>query len=214
MSSVVRIALIFLVFALIHSVTVSRRFKNLCRDVLGDTFMRAFYRALYNVISVITVITALVFMAGVPDQRLWFAPGWLQWIMHGIQLAGLAFGALAFEHLDTWEFMGVRQAWRWLVRREVAGNVEGLTQKELVTTGVYGIVRHPMYLAGILVFTLNPHITVNSLTITVLADLYFLFGMFIEERRFIRIFGDQYREYMKRVPRLIPRLFPVERRRG
>jgi protein-S-isoprenylcysteine O-methyltransferase Ste14 len=110
--------------------------------------------------------------------------------------------------------MGVRQVWRWLVRREVAGNVEGLTQKELVTTGVYGIVRHPMYLAGILVFTLNPHITVNSLTITVLADLYFLFGMFIEERRFIRIFGDQYREYMKRVPRLIPRLFPVERRRG
>jgi len=30
--------------------------------------------------------------------------------------------------------------------------------------------------------------------------------MFIEERRFLRIFGDRYREYMKRVPRMLPRI--------
>jgi protein-S-isoprenylcysteine O-methyltransferase Ste14 len=124
--------------------------------------------------------------------------------MHIIQIAGIVFGALAFEYLDTWEFMGFKQVWRYLTRREVAGNIEGLTQKELVTSGVYGIVRHPMYLAGIVIFSFNPHITVNSLTISVLADFYFIFGMFIEERRFLRIFGDQYREYMRRVPRLIP----------
>jgi len=32
--------------------------------------------------------------------------------------------------------------------------------------------------------------------------------MFIEEQRFLKIFGDQYREYMKKVPRMVPRLFP------
>jgi protein-S-isoprenylcysteine O-methyltransferase Ste14 len=47
---------------------------------------------------------------------------------------------------------------------------------------------------------------VNGLTITVLADLYFIFGMFIEERRFLKIFGEQYREYMKQVPRMVPRI--------
>ena len=52
--------------------------------------------------------------------------------------------------------------------------------------------------------TPNPVFTVNGLTITILADLYFLFGSFIEERRFIRTFGDQYREYRERVPRLVP----------
>jgi len=168
--------------------------------------MRVFYRALYNVVSFATVIIVLHFIAHVPDHKLWTAPPWLQWSMSVLQFAGLVFGALAFEHLDGAEFMGFRQVWRYLSRREVAGNIEGLTQKELVTGGVYGIVRHPMYLAGIVIFTFNPHITVNGITISVLADLYFIFGMLIEERRFLRIFGGQYREYMRRVPRLVPRL--------
>jgi len=203
----VHVILIFLVFAFIHSITVARWFKHLCKKLFGDMFMRVWYRALYNTVSFFTVLIALHFIAQVPDRQLWIAPLWLKWFMRVIQLAGLAFGALAFEYLDGAEFMGFRQVWRYLMRREVAGNLEGLTQKELVTSGVYGIVRHPMYLAGIVIFTFNPHITVNSLTMTVLADLYFTFGMFIEERRFLRIYGDQYREYMKRVPGMIPKLW-------
>jgi len=139
-----------------------------------------------------------------PDQELWVAPLWLRWLMYGIQIAGLTFGSLAFEYLDTWEFIGFKQIWRYVSRHEVAGNIEGQTQKELVMDGVYGIVRHPLYFAGLVIFTFNPHVTFNSLTVTVLADLYFLFGMFIEERRFLKIFGGQYLVYMKRVPRFIP----------
>jgi uncharacterized membrane protein len=201
----VQVILIFLIFALIHSVTVTRWFKQFCERAFGDAFMRVWYRALYNGISFITAGIALYLMRRVPDHILWTAPLWLRWSMRVIQLAGLTFGALAFEHLDGAEFMGFKQVWRYLSRREVAGNIEGLTEKTLVTTGVYGIFRHPLYLAGIVIVTFNPRITVNNLTITVLADLYFLFGMFIEERRFLRIFGDQYREYMKRVPGMIPR---------
>jgi len=176
--------------------------------------MRAGYRFLYNTISSITVLVAIYLIAKVPDREIWTAPLWLKWVMHGIQFAGLAFGALAFEHMDTREFMGFRQVWRYFTRRETAGNIEGLTEKELVRTGVYGIVRHPMYLAGLVIFTFSPIITVNGLTITVLADLYFLFGVFIEERRFLKLFGDEYREYMRQVPRLIPRIFPLKGRRG
>lgn len=201
-----KIIIIFLVFAFIHSITVTRWFKHLCKKLFGDLFMRVWYRALYNAVSFLTVLIALHFIAQVPDHILWTAPLWLQWSLRVIQLTGLVFGALAFEHLDGAEFMGFRQVWRYLTRREVAGNLEGLTQKELVTSGVYGIVRHPMYLAGIVIFTFNPHITVNDLTIAALADLYFFFGMFIEERRFLRIFGDQYRDYMRRVPGLVPLL--------
>ncbi len=208
------IIIIFLIFALIHSVTVSHAFKHFCKNVLGDTFMRVFYRALYNTVSLITVTIALYFIAQVPDREIWAAPAWLTWPMRAVQIAGLVFGARAFEYLDTWEFLGIRQLWRYLTRKEVSGNLEGLTQKELVTNGVYGMVRHPMYLAGIVIVTFNSYITVNGLTITALADLYFLFGVFIEERRFLKIFGDEYRRYMERVPRLIPKLSFPERMRG
>jgi protein-S-isoprenylcysteine O-methyltransferase Ste14 len=209
-----QVAAIFLLFALLHSVTVSQKFKKACRKYLGDTVMRVCYRALYNTVSFITAIIAFSFIHQIRDQQLWTAPVRLRWIMHIIQIAGLAFGSLSFKYLDTGEFLGIKQVWRYLSRREIAGNIEGLTDKDLVTTGVYGIVRHPIYVAGIVIFTFNPHLTVNSLAITVLADLYFLSGMFIEERRFLRIFGDQYREYMKRVPRMMPKLLYRKRRRG
>jgi protein-S-isoprenylcysteine O-methyltransferase Ste14 len=208
MIPIILIFFIFLAFALIHSITVTMWFKDLCRRAFGETFMRVWYRFLYTSISAITTFAAVYFINQVPDRVLWQGPPLSRLIMHAIQLAGVVFGMQAFQHLDKWEFLGFRQVWRYLARNESAGNLEGLTQKELVTSGVYGIVRHPLYVAGIIIFSFSPHITVNGLTITVLADLYFLFGMFIEERRFVRIFGDQYREYMMKVPRMVPLLMP------
>jgi protein-S-isoprenylcysteine O-methyltransferase Ste14 len=202
----ISIILIFLAFALIHSITVTQWFKHWCRRAFGDTFMSVWYRFLYTTVSGITAAIAFSYIAQIPDRVLWIAPTWLRWLLHGIQIAGFLFGVQAFQYLDKWEFMGFRQVWRYITRREIAGNIEGLTQKELVTTGVYGIVRHPLYVAGIIIFTFSPRITVNGLIITVLADLYFIFGIFVEERRFLRIFGDQYREYMKKVPRMVPRI--------
>lgn len=204
----ISVILIFFIFAVIHSIMVTQKFKYACRNYFGDVFMRVFYRAFYNAISFITAGIAFFLINQLPDQTIWVAPFWLRWVMNGIQVSGFVFGIFAFEYLDTWEFMGIKQIWRYLSRHEVAGNIEGLTQKELVTNGVYGVVRHPLYFAGLLIFTFNAHITINSLTVTVLADAYFLFGMFIEERRFLKIFGDQYRVYMKRVPRFIPRWKP------
>lgn len=204
LSSIIKIVFVFFSFALIHSVTVSSRFKRFCTRLFGDTFMRVFYRALFTLVSVITLGIAVVFIARVPDRNIWTSPVWLAWPMHAVQALGLVLGVLAFEHIDAGEFLGIKQVLRYLRRGEVAGNIEGLTQQELVTTGVYGVVRHPLYVAGILIVTFNPDITVRSLTITILSDLYFLFGMLIEERRFLKIFGDRYREYMARVPRMIP----------
>jgi protein-S-isoprenylcysteine O-methyltransferase Ste14 len=202
----IRVTIIFLLFAFIHSIMASNWFKHACRDLFGETFMRVCYRALYSTISLSTVLLGFYFISRIPDEQLWTAPSWLRWPMHGIQIAGLVFGSLSFKHLDAAEFLGIRQIRRYLLSHEQAGNIEGLTEGGLVTVGVYGIVRHPLYLAGIVIFTFNPHITFNGLAVAVLADLYFLFGAFIEERRFLKLFGGEYREYRRSVPMLIPRI--------
>ncbi len=204
----IEIVLIFLAFALIHSITVTLWFKRLCGRAFGDVFMRVWYRFLYNLVSVLTVAVALRLIRHVPDTHLWTAPPSVRWIMQIVRVAAVLFGALSFRHLDGMEFLGLRQIWRYFTGKTIAGNLEGMTGGDLVTKGVYGIVRHPLYVAGIVIMTANPHITVNGLTVTVLADLYFLFGMFVEERRFVRMFGDPYREYMQRVPRMIPTIWP------
>jgi len=195
----------FLLFASLHSITVSLRFKNFCQAILGKTFMRVWYRFIYNTISTVTGTAAFYVIRTVPDAIVWTAPLWPRLIMQGIQIAGIVFGASAFRYLNFMEFLGWSQVWKYITRREVAGNSEGLTDKGLVTSGVYGIVRHPMYVAGMVIVTFSPVITDNGIALTIMTDLYFLFGMLIEERRFLKIFGNQYPDYMKNVPRMIPK---------
>ncbi len=199
-------ALILLAFAVIHSVTVTVWFKNLCGRLCGETFMRVWYRFLYTLVSIVTTVVAFSAISRIPDRIIWNGNDWVFWYFTVIRIGALVFGAGAFQHLDGLEFLGIRQVLRYLARNEARGDLEGLTQEELITTGVYGIVRHPMYLAAIILFTFEPRITVNGLTVTILADLYFLWGTYIEERRILQVFGDTYREYMKKVPRLIPRM--------
>jgi protein-S-isoprenylcysteine O-methyltransferase Ste14 len=75
----------------------------------------------------------------------------------------------------------------------------------LVDTGVYGVVRHPQYLGGILAIFLTtlllyPHWLFAVLGVLGAIILYWSTGY--EERRLIEQFGSEYQAYMQRVPRM------------
>ncbi len=77
---------------------------------------------------------------------------------------------------------------------------------ELVTDGPYAIVRHPMY-TGALTMIAGCALAWRSVGTLVLAAalaLPFWLHTAIEEPMFAAHFGDAYREYQKRVPRLVP----------
>lgn len=76
----------------------------------------------------------------------------------------------------------------------------------LTTTGCYGIVRHPLYLFSMLFFLFNPIVTSRWLILSVFSAIYFVFGALLEERRLLREFGDEYKNYQQNVPFLIPDL--------
>ena len=115
------IFLICLSFALIHSITVTSWFKDLCRRVFGETFMRVWYRFLYTSVSGITAFAAIYLIIQVPVRVLWQGPLWFRLVMHAVQLSGLMFGVQAFRYLDKGEFMGFRQVWRYVTKGEIAG---------------------------------------------------------------------------------------------
>ncbi|OGN97096.1 MAG: hypothetical protein A2Z77_05955 [Chloroflexi bacterium RBG_13_51_36] len=91
----------------------------------------------------------------------------------------------------------------------------------LVDTGIYGIVRHPQYLGGILAIfvatlLLYPHWLFAVLGILGAVILYW--STREEERRLIVQFGSDYQAYMQRVPRMnlilgIVRLYRRRKRR-
>ncbi|MBN2388623.1 MAG: isoprenylcysteine carboxylmethyltransferase family protein [Anaerolineales bacterium] len=74
----------------------------------------------------------------------------------------------------------------------------------LVDRGVYAIVRHPQYLAGILIGLglplISQHWLVAVLGVVVMVVAYL--DTFDEERSTIARFGDEYLHYMQRVPRV------------
>ena len=77
---------------------------------------------------------------------------------------------------------------------------------ELVTDGPYAITRHPMY-TGLLLMVLGAALVWDSLLTLLLALLLvlpFLFHTVYEEALFEQHFGEPYRDYERRVPRLVP----------
>ena len=86
-----------------------------------------------------------------------------------------------------------------------------MTQKddpELVTSGPYGLVRHPIY-SGILVAGLGTAVALSWvwLAAVVLAGVYFIYSATVEERYLTDQFPDEYPAYKRSTKMLVPYVF-------
>jgi protein-S-isoprenylcysteine O-methyltransferase Ste14 len=81
-------------------------------------------------------------------------------------------------------------------------------QPKFITSGVYGWVRHPMYLGSLLVLLVFFFATVSLLSLLVCIGLFVFFDRMAtyEERDLIRILGEQYLNYQKQVPKWLLRI--------
>jgi len=81
--------------------------------------------------------------------------------------------------------------------------------QRLITGGVYGLVRHPLYLGDMLrnygiamVFS-----SMYGLLFMLAANLLLVARIRMEEEMLLEAFGDEYSDYMKRTKRLIPFIY-------
>jgi protein-S-isoprenylcysteine O-methyltransferase Ste14 len=87
--------------------------------------------------------------------------------------------------------------------RDVLGGGQ-LSPKSLVTDGPYGVVRHPMYSALLFVtlgLTVALPLYYNVVNLVLASVCIFLYTVIIEEPLTLKIFGQEYVNYMKKVPR-------------
>jgi protein-S-isoprenylcysteine O-methyltransferase Ste14 len=91
--------------------------------------------------------------------------------------------------------------------RQVYLHLRGQRYSELGfrTPFFYRFVRHPIMLGFITAFWAAPHMTVGRLLFAVATTAYILIAIQLEERDLVRYMGDQYRNYRKTTPMLIPR---------
>jgi protein-S-isoprenylcysteine O-methyltransferase Ste14 len=110
---------------------------------------------------------------------------------------------------------GVSSVWIMLAAIRALGKQWSLTARvleghNLITTGPYALVRHPIYTA-LLNMTIATGLAQSNWLALVSAILIYLTGTMIriksEERLLRETFGAEYEEFARRVPALIPGLF-------
>jgi len=116
--------------------------------------------------------------------------------IEGVRYVGWAVFAASgvFGWLPIWEFRR---------KGKVPKGKSYVHTTVLVESGVYGIVRHPQYLAGILLSAALILVTQHWLIVAIGVPVMVLgyADMVKADRDLIDKFGDDYRRYMERVPR-------------
>ena len=178
-------------WGILHSLLASLGFKSLLRRLLGDGFMR-FYRLLYNLLAVVSILPVLYLMVSLPGRTLYQVPTPWSYLMLAGQAVSALFLFIAVLQTDILSFAGLRQ----LVEEEKTGN--------LVTSGLYRSVRHPLYTFSLAILWLPPSMSMNSFIVYAGLTIYVLIGIFFEERKLLREFGPAYTQYKSVTPMLLP----------
>lgn len=131
-----------------------------------------------------------------------FAPGWLAWAALPLPAALRWFGVT----IGVVNVLLLLWVHRTLGKNFAAPGVIQ-TGQTLITAGPYHWVRHPMFTTFFIISVTFALITANGL----IAILCLLFGVLLpsivkpEEQTLLEKFGDQYREFMQRTGRFLPR---------
>jgi protein-S-isoprenylcysteine O-methyltransferase Ste14 len=131
----------------------------------------------------------------------WRIEGPWAWAAHAVQAAGLAFTAAGARNLSALELAGIHQV-----------GIAHASSRPITTTitddGLYGWVRHPIYLGWLLMVGAAPTMTWGRLVFAVVSVAYLVVAIPWEERSLLEEFGPSYRDYQARVRwRMVPGLY-------
>lgn len=195
---VLHVILAWTAFAVFHSLTVSEGYEDLARRWMGNRAYDGYHRLLFTAYSLLAFLLLVLYLRSLPDQPLYRLEGAGRLLLHAVQLSGVAF--LFWTPWDLKEFVGIRQ---WQRNRKGRPREPGRNER-LFTGKAYGIVRHPLYFGISVILAFHPVQSRATFVSTAMMILYFYVGTFFEERRMGRTFGQEYRDYQRRVPRFLP----------
>lgn len=178
------------VYFFLHSALASNEVKEMARKTIISADRH--FRLLYSFISIAGLVFLGWIISDIPSKQLFSMSGWNRVIGMLVGMTGIFVAVFAFAPYSIKGFLGFSD--------EKQSN-------ELITTGLNGSVRHPLYSATILIvigaflFIPTDVMLINALCIFA----YLPIGIHFEEKKLIEIYGDRYRQYKKNVPAVLPR---------
>lgn len=190
------LAILWIAYYGMHSILASMRAKRFVASRFPKIWR--YYRVAYNVIAVLGAGVIFMYQWSLPTVMQMPTKAWMLCLGAIIIFIGLFIGGAAFLSFDKSEFFGLKQ-------------LEGKPEKKgkLLTSGLYSMVRHPLYFALILIISgyLLYSFHLSNLIFAICTFTYLLIGTKLEEAKLVETFGRDYLAYRHKVKMLIPFLF-------
>jgi hypothetical protein len=180
--------LLALQFAVPHSILLLPR----VRSALSRVMPSQFYGSLFAVSTCISLWVIFINWHSSPSL-IWDTEGWSRIAIY----AGFYASWVSLIYSLKLVGLGYQSGWtQWMYwfRRQA------LPRREFVQRGVYGWMRHPVYLSFLGLIWFTPRMTADHAMLTGVWTIYIFVGSYLKDRRMTFYLGETYCEYGRRVP--------------
>jgi methanethiol S-methyltransferase len=191
------IVLLWVAYCAVHSLLISKRVTDFFKRTWAAGY--SYYRLFFNLFSLGALIP-LVIYSDSPRFRgsalFTWNGNWqiIRCILIAMAVALIIGGA---RHYSISQFLGIRQ-----IRSDRTPGAMTDTG-EFDCTGILGVIRHPWYVA-VLLLIWSGNLNVGTVIINIVVSAYLVIGTLLEERKLVLEFGKKYREYQDRVSMFFP----------
>lgn len=171
----------WVVYFALHSILATERVKS--------KFPRRAFRIFYVLYSTAGLLGLMFFSGSIHSLNFFVAEGPSRYASFILTIFGVMIIQTSFRQFSLKGFIGLSEE-----------------KKVLQTHGILGYVRHPIQAGIILIvfgfFLFIPNLPTLISCVCIL--IYIPIGLYFEEKKLVATYGDQYVEYRKKVPAIIP----------
>ncbi len=184
---------LILLFGLQHSIMAREGFKKFITKAIPQAAERSVY------VLVTSLLMLFIFWLWQPiPVTLWsFESEAVSLFLYGMFALGWVILLISTFLINHFELFGLQQIYTNLRKRE-------MKNPKFQTPFLYKLVRHPMMIGLLIAIWVTPEMTLGHFLFSTLMSLYLIVGIQYEEKDLVKVFGEKYREYQRRVPAVIP----------